>query len=65
MKIVPKERIKAGGEYKRAGQVCDVPEDVGKALVEGGKAEKAAGRPSGGKAEAEKPGAEGTKGGGE
>lgn len=48
MKIEPFERIKSGGEYKPANKVCDVPNEVGKELIDKGKAKSAAGRPSGG-----------------
>lgn len=46
MKIEPNERIKSGGEYRPANQVCDVPEGVGKDLIARGKAKPAAGRPA-------------------
>lgn len=51
MKIVPKERIKCGGEYHVPGVPCDVPDEVGKQLIEVDKAELSNGRPSGGKAD--------------
>lgn len=47
MKIIANERLKVGGEYKPAGKPCDVPNEVGKDLIERGKAKHAQGRPTG------------------
>lgn len=51
MKIIPNERLKFEGEYHPADKPCDVPDDVGKQLIDDGRAKLAQGRPSGGRAE--------------
>jgi hypothetical protein len=71
MKIIPSERIKCGGKYHRAGEPCDLPNEIGKALIEAGKAKAIAGRPTGKAGKAGKDendgegGGEGTAGGAE